>query len=128
MHVEKVFNDYWKPILKERGVDPNTVSEPIKCILYDYHFLQEQALKVYEEVTGGRVDSLTWAGWAIIEEYKKNLKSMRDQCNVLPVVTQEDIDALSRSQHEQLQIQSALNAIEAVRVKRSQDNHDTASE
>ena len=74
LNVERDFNQYWRPILKEHGVDYKEVPEYIKVLLHEYLFLQRQALPVYKAVTNGEMDRLSWCSEPIIEKFQELYK------------------------------------------------------
>ena len=58
--IEEVWVRYWAPILSEGGITA------LKAELFEYHFLVDQARKVYRHATGGLCDDLCASAEGII--------------------------------------------------------------
>jgi len=79
--VQEVYNQFWKPMLKEQGVED--VPDPVKAELHDYHVLLTEVPKVYMHVTGNQVSKhMTKADVVIAladDVYSADIREKRDE-------------------------------------------------
>lgn len=63
--VEKVWNEFWKPIVEKDGeVD----MDQIKKELYDFHMVMQEVSKVYDHITNGKISKLLTHADVVISE------------------------------------------------------------
>ena len=80
--VERVYNEFWLPIITEEMADGEHVGimpMAVKRELYDYSILLEHVPKVYMYATGGRVSKPNTVAAAVIGEYEEALNEACDQ-------------------------------------------------
>jgi hypothetical protein len=63
--VDAVWEGFWWPLMCPDGV---LNAERVKAELYDYHVLMDNASKVYDHVTGGRISKTSTTAEAVIAE------------------------------------------------------------
>jgi hypothetical protein len=63
--VDLVWEGFWWPLMCPDGV---LNAERVKAELYDYHVLMDNASRVYDHVTGGRISKTSTTAGAVIAE------------------------------------------------------------
>jgi hypothetical protein len=64
-HVEKVWNDFWAPIVAPNGV---LDLEKVKRELSDFSMVMHEVAIVYDELTGGRISKINTHARHVIAE------------------------------------------------------------
>jgi hypothetical protein len=79
---EKVYNEFWKPILEEKGRFNKT---QMKKELWDWHYAMDQIGKVYCEITNGLLSKPMYPAETVIGVYQDDLEK-----NYIPRDTMND--------------------------------------
>ena len=76
--VERVWNDFWKPLLTKEGYGVSL--DLIKRELFDYYKMLDNVPKVYMAVTGGLLSKPNYDAATVISVYEDQLNKHVEEC------------------------------------------------